>query len=230
MQDPLVLLPGMMCDARVFGPQLAALSPHIAVTVAPITQGERVEEIASGLLDVLPHRFAVAGQALGGVIAMELFRRAPDRVLRIALINTNSLAETPQSSADLETLIIKARAGHLSDLVNEVLCSENLAPGASRAHVTTLVADMASHIGPDVIVRQIRALQRRRDYQAVLRRCKIPALVVCGEHDGAAPIKRNTFLSELIPTGVLSVIEGAGHLPSLEQPDVMTDILMHWLK
>ncbi len=92
MGEPLVFLPGMMCDARLFGPQLAALSPDYTLTVAPITKGNRVEEIASGLLDTLPRKFALAGNSMGGIVAMELLRRAPDR---IALMATNALAETP---------------------------------------------------------------------------------------------------------------------------------------
>jgi pimeloyl-ACP methyl ester carboxylesterase len=87
--DPVVFLPGMMCDARLFTQQLTDLSRNTAVTVAPITGGDRVEEIASGLLDVLPRRFALAGLSMGGIVAMENLRRAPDRVSRIALMDTN---------------------------------------------------------------------------------------------------------------------------------------------
>ena len=78
MTEPLVFLPGMMCDARLFGPQIAELSADHCVTIAPVTQGERIEEIASGLLDQLPARFALAGLSMGGIVAMELLRRAPD--------------------------------------------------------------------------------------------------------------------------------------------------------
>ncbi|MCZ4353523.1 alpha/beta fold hydrolase [Roseovarius aestuarii] len=230
MKEPLVLLPGMMCDARVFGPQLAAFSPDNAVTIAPITMGDRVEEIASNLLDVLPRKFALAGMALGANVAMELLRRAPDRVCRIALMDTNAFAETPQSAADLEPLIIKLRAGNLAGFVDGMLPSTHLAPGPMRAQVMELVHDMADHLGADVIIKQARAMQRRRDYQAVLRRCKMPALVLCGAHDGATPIKRHSFLADLIPYAQLSVIEGAGHLPTLEQPDRTTEALRAWMK
>ena len=230
MREPMVLLPGMMCDARVFGPQLAALSPDMAVTIAPITQGERIEEIASGLLDVLPAKFALAGLSLGGIVAMEILRRAPERVARIALMGTNAFAETPQSSADLEPLIIKARAGVLQDVVEGMIRPEHLAPGAVRAEVMMLLADMADHLGDAVIVRQLRAMQRRRDYQSTLRRCKIPALVLCGEHDGLTPVKRHSFLAELIPYAELRVIPGAGHFPTLEQPDLTTAALRAWMQ
>lgn len=230
MLDPLVFLPGMMCDFRVFGAQMADLGRDVAVTVGPTTQGERIEEIASNLLDQLPHKFALAGVAMGGVVAMELLRRAPDRVARIALINSNSLAETPQSAADFEPLIIKLRSGKLEEALQGLLPPENLSPGPGRAQIMAEIVEMAANVGPEAIVRQVRAMQRRRDYQSVLRRCKVPALVMCGKHDGQTPIKRHAFMAELIPYAELSVIENAGHLPTLESPEETNAALRAWLK
>ncbi|WP_370212539.1 alpha/beta fold hydrolase [Roseovarius sp.] len=230
MQEPLVLLPGLLCDARVFGPQLTALSRDMAVTVAPITRGERVEEIASELLDVLPRKSAIAGLGLGGVVAMEILRRAPERVTRIALMDTSALSETPQSSADLEPLLTKARAGRLREVVAGLVHPNTLAPGPDRAEVMALIEDMADHLGPEILFRQMRARQRRRDYQPTLRRCKVPALVLCGAHVGMAPIKHHTFLAGLIPYGKLEVIEGAGQFPVLEQPEATNAALKAWMK
>ncbi|WP_306152371.1 alpha/beta fold hydrolase [Roseovarius sp. MMSF_3281] len=230
MREPLVFLPGMMCDARVFAPQLAVLSRETMVSVAPLTTGERIEEIASGLLDLLPRRFAVAGLSMGGIVAMELLRRAPERVTRIALMDTNSLAETPQSAAEYEPLIIKIRSGRLDEGVEGLMRPEYLAPGPGRAALMAEVHAMAADLGQEAIIRQIRALQRRRDYQAALRRCKVPALVLCGEQDGLTPVKRHSFMADLIPYAQLQVIEGAGHLPTLEAPDLTTRALQAWLR
>jgi pimeloyl-ACP methyl ester carboxylesterase len=229
MQDPLVFLPGMMCDARVFAPQMADLGRDTSVIIAPTTHGERIEEIASNLLDQMPLKFALVGQSIGGIVAMELLRRAPDRVTRIALINTSSLAETPQSAADFEPLIIKLRAGSLEDAVRGLMPTEYLAPGPERAQIMAQLIGMAEYIGAEAIVRQVRAMQKRRDYQSVLRRCKVPALVLCGKHDGMTPVKRHNFMADLIPHAELHVLEDAGHLPTLECPGEMSQALRNWL-
>ena len=229
MAEPLVFLPGMMCDARLFGPQIAELSADTAVMVAPITQGERIEEIGSSLLDMLPKRFALAGLSMGGIVAMELLRRAPDRITRIALMDTNPLAELPAVAANREPQIVKARSGRLLEVMRDEMKPNYLAPGPNRAEVLELVMDMARALGPSVFIRQSRALQRRRDQQAVLRKCKVPALVLCGEHDQLCPVKRHSFMAELIPNAELVVLPDAGHLPTLEQPDAVTAALSKWM-
>lgn len=229
MIEPIVFLPGMMCDARLFGPQLAELSGHYPVMCAPVHHGERIEEIASGLLGQLPARFALAGLSMGGIVAMELLRRAPERITRIAFMDTNPLAEAPQVAAAREPQIIGARAGRLMEVMREEMKPNYLAPGPQRVDVLNIVMEMAQELGPEVFVRQSRALQRRRDQQKTLRACKVPALVLCGEHDALCPVKRHTFMAELIPYAELKVISDAGHLPTLEQPQLTTAALKAWM-
>lgn len=229
MNEPIVFLPGMMCDARLFGPQIAELSADRAVMCAPISQGERVEEIASELLNVLPSKFALAGLSMGGIVAMEILRRAPERVSRVAFMDTNPLPETPQDAAMREPQIIGARYGRLIEVMREQMKPSYLAPGPQRVDVLNMVMDMASVMGPEVFVRQSRALQRRRDQQSTLRKCKVPALVLCGEHDSLCPVKRHIFMAELIPYAALKVIPNAGHLPTIENPVATTEALYEWL-
>jgi pimeloyl-ACP methyl ester carboxylesterase len=144
-------------------------------------------------------------------------------------MDTNPLAETPQSAAMYEPMIASVRAGRLEDVMRGFMKPEYLAPGPGRAAVLNLCIAMAEALGPDVFVRQVRALQRRQDQQATLRRLKVPVLVMCGEHDGLTPVKRHKFMSELIPYARLSIIAGAGHLPTLEQPEATTAALSEWM-
>ncbi|WP_085311286.1 alpha/beta fold hydrolase [Planktotalea arctica] len=229
MKEPVVFLPGLMCDARLFGPQIAELSSDRAVMCAPISQGERIEEIASELLAVLPGKFALAGLSMGGIVAMEILRRAPERVSRIALMDTNPLPETPQVAATREPQIIGARSGRLMEVMRDEMKPNYLASGPQRVDVLNLVMDMAGRMGPEVFVRQSRALQRRCDQQSTLRKCKVPALVLCGEHDLLCPVKRHVFMAELIPYAELKVISNAGHLPTLENPGATTEAIYDWL-
>lgn len=230
MLEPIVFLPGMMCDARLFAPQVAALSRETATVVAPTCIGETIGEIAAHVLDVLPQRFALAGLSMGGIVAMEILRRAPERVSRIALMDTNALAETPQSASAYEPWIVAARAGRLEDALRQMMPPEYLASGENRLAVYDLLLEMARDHGAEVFIRQCRALQRRRDMQSTLRRCKVPALVLCGAHDPLTPVKRHQFMAELLPSADLKVIENAGHLPTLEQPQAVTEALRDWMK
>ena len=230
VSEPLVLLPGMMCDARLFLPQVVEFSSDTPVTVAPITGGERVEEIASALLAQLPARFALAGLSLGGIVAMEVLRRAPERVTRIALMATTPLPETPDYAASREPRIMGARAALPAEVLREELPANALAPGGDSAEILALVQDMGMRLGAEVFVRQSRALQRRKDQVATLRKIRQPVLVLCGEYDSLTPVKRHAFMAELIPYAKLVVVTGAGHLPVLEQPRAVNRALRDWMR
>ena len=230
MIEPLVLLPAMMCDARLWRAQAEALALERAVTVAPTHLGASVGEVAAQVLDASPRRFALAGLGLGGVVALEVLRRAPERVARLALIAADALTETPQVAAAREQWIVAAKTGRLADAVRAMPAMTALAPGPKRPEVQALVARMAEDLGPDVYVRQSRLMQRRPDQQRALRQLKAPTLILAGAHDAAFPVKRHEFLAELVASARLEVIEEAGHLAPLEAPDAMTEALRHWLR
>jgi pimeloyl-ACP methyl ester carboxylesterase len=228
--EPLVLLPAMMCDARLWRAQAEALGHDRAVMVAPTHLGASVGEVAAQVLDAGPRRFALAGLGLGGVVAMEVLRRAPERVTRIALMATEALAETPQSAAAREEGIIAAKTGRLADVVRAMPASAALAPGPMRSEVQAMVLEMAQSLGPEVFVRQSRLMQRRPDQQRALRMLRAPALILAGAHDTAFPLKRHEFLAELVASAELEVIDEAGHLAPLEAPEAVTDALDRWLR
>lgn len=229
MRDPLVLLPGMMCDARVFAPQIAAFSADRAVHVAPVTLGESLEDIAAGVLETAPEEFALAGLGMGGMVAMEIMRQAPARVLRLALMDTNCLSETPEVAAEREPRIAAARAGRLDDVMRQEIKADYLAPGPARLAVLNTVMEMARALGPQVFVRQSRALQKRGDLQRTLRTVRVPTVVLCGRHDTLYPVRRHEFMAGLVPDADFHVIEAAGHLPTLEAPEDTTAALRRWL-
>lgn len=229
MKESVVFIPGMMCDARLFAPQIEVLSRERVVAVAPATQGERIEEIASQMLDQLPARFALAGHGLGGMVAMELLRRSPARITRLCLMATDAQAETPEKAAAREPLMVGIRAGRLEDVLKDVMPPERFAPGPERLLVRDRLLGMARDQGTEVFLRQSRALQRRRDQQVALGKATVPTLILCGEHDETMPRRHHEFLAELMPSATLRIIAGAGHYPTLEQPGPTNEALGEWL-
>lgn len=228
-RETLVMIPPLLCDARVFARQLQDLSREHAVMVVPASHGERMEEIASQILSWAPAKFALAGMGMGGMVAMEVMRRAADRVTRIALIGTSPQADTPEDAAARETHIIAARAGRWGDVLQHEINSTWMAPSTDKVDLVRMLTQMGRDMGPEVYVRQARALQRRKDQQATLRQVQQPVAVICGRHDGQYRIKRHEFLAELIPFAALEIIENAGYLPTMESPDAVTDALRRWM-
>lgn len=228
--DPLLLIPPMLCDARVFGPQINHLSTVMPVMFAPTTCGERMEEIASQILGCAPARFALAGAGMGGAVALEVLRRAPERVQRIALIAASHHGETPEGASAREPQIVAARSGRFDDVVAQEFDADLLATGSGRIEVGRVLANMAQMVGPEAFVRQARAMQRRRDQQATLRKITQPALVIGGAEDPRLPPKRHAFMAELIPGGRLEIVKGAGHMPTLERPAAVSDLLYDWMQ
>ncbi len=227
---PLVLIPGMMCDARLFGPQIAALSGTRAVHLAPIAARDTVAALAADILEAAPLRFALAGLSMGGIVAMEILRQAPARVERLALLDTNPRAETDAVRAGREPQIAKALAGRLDRVMRDEMKPNYLADGPGRTAILDLCMEMALALGPDVFARQSRALATRPDSRETLRGHRGPTLILMGEDDRLCPRDRHELMHALIPGSRLSVVAGAGHLPTLEQPQATTAEMVRWLE
>ncbi len=230
MAEPLLFLPGLFCDARVFATQMTALGRDMSVMIAPTSTHERIEEMASEILSGAPLKFALVGHCLGGAVALEVLRRAPDRVTRIALVGSTPLADTPQDAAIRETQIVSIKAGRLEDVVRETVSRGWFTSGNTKNDGIAKLVAMARANGGDASVRQLRAFQRRKDQQGTSRKIKQPVLVMCGEEDGVTPRKRHEFMAELIPYAKLEVVERAGHLPMLDQPQVTTELLRSFMR
>ncbi len=218
-----------MADARMFMPQIVRLGSARAVHLALATRGETVETMAEAMLPGLPPSFALMGQGLGGDIALELIRRVPDRVTRVILLATDPLPEAPSEAAAREARIVAVRAGRLVQAMAQEIPTECLFSSPWREEIQALIIDMAENLGEGVFIRQSRALQRRPDQQKTMRWIKLPALVLAGRSDTLVPLRRQEFTANLMPFGQFHIIEDAGHLPSLEQPDQVTDLIEAFL-
>lgn len=221
MKEPILFIPGLMQDARVFLPQMVALGQGRTVQVF-ICDSDTVEKLSERALANAPARFSVVGHGLGGNVALDLLRRAPERVGRVVLISTDPLSEPPQTAADREARMVAARAGRLKQAIAEDVPEAALADGPDREALQLLLRDMAYGLGEGVYIRQCRALQRRPDQQKTLRKADIPALFIAGAGDTVVPLRRQEFARDLMPKSALKVLPDAGHLPMLESPEAVS--------
>lgn len=228
--DALVLLPGMMCDHRLFAPQINALDQRYTIITPDLVGADTMAGLAQLILDDLPDRFALAGLSMGGILAMEMIRQAPERVTRLALMDTNPFAEAKDRQALREAQINTVRAGGLKQIMRDEMKPLYLADTPNRTAILDLCMAMALTLGDDVFVQQSRALASRPDQAQTLRQVNVPTLILHGAEDILCPPERHHAMHDLIEGSELVTIKAAGHLPCLEQAEETTTALKRWLE
>jgi pimeloyl-ACP methyl ester carboxylesterase len=226
-----VFVPGLLCDRQLWQAQLDALAGSADTWVADVTRDDSVAGMAAHVLGESPfQRFALAGLSMGGYVAMEIMRQAPQRVTRLALLDTQARADTPEATERRLALMDLARRGQFAEVPDRLM---PLFLHASRLHdtrVTGIVRSMASNVGEAAFLRQQEAIMQRPDSRESLRRIACPTLVLCGEHDLLTPLDRHEEMTQLIPGAKLVVVRGSGHLPTIEKPEETSRALAGWLE
>jgi len=229
---PLLAIPGLMNDERVWKHQQEALAPDREVCIADITAYGSVHEMAFAALASAPGpRFALAGFSLGGYVALEMLRQAPDRIAALALVDTGARSDTPEST-DMRRRMIAAVGAAPANFgaVTAAFLPRVIHP--SRAHDDELIdlfTDMARAVGVEGFVRQQQAAMLRIDSRPTLPDIRCPVLVMCGREDLTTPLALSEEMAAMIPGARLVVIETCGHMAPLERPDEVTQAMVDWL-
>ncbi len=226
---PLVLVPGLLCSARLYAPQVAALWPYGQVTVADHRRDDSIDAIAARILANAPPRFALVGLSMGGFIAMAVERLAPERVDRLALLDTSARADLPEQSAAREKLVALAQEGRLSDVVETLIPRFLHKSRLGDEALKRVVHEMAADTGVEAFARQQKALIGRIDSRASLANIKCPTLVLVGDGDILTPPNLSQEIAAAIPGARLVTVPNCGHLSTLEQPDAVNAALAEWL-
>jgi pimeloyl-ACP methyl ester carboxylesterase len=227
---PLILVPGLLCSARLYEPQLPALWPFGAVTVADHLRDDSVENVARRILDAAPRRFAIAGLSYGGYIALAVVRAAPERVARLALLDTQARPDTDEAKAGRRKLMAMAEDGKLNDVVDMLTPKFLSAAHQKDQRLRQIVRDMARDTGVDGFLNQQRAIMARPDSRPLLASIKCPTLVLVGDSDTLTPPDLSREMAQGIPGARLAIIPDCGHLSTIEQPDAVNAALLDWLR
>ncbi|MCK5445168.1 MAG: alpha/beta fold hydrolase [Rhodospirillaceae bacterium] len=229
-EHELILLPGLLCDEKLWHHQVQALSDICNISVADLTREDNIPDMARAVLRRAPERFALAGLSMGGYVAQEIMRQEPERVERLALVNTNARTDTPEQIARRKSMMDLADHGKFKGVTPMLLPSFLHPDHVEKEGIGDVVLQMAEHTGKDAFLRHQNAIMHRKDGREDLKKINCPVLILCGEQDTLTPPKVHEEMVDAIgDNATFVVVEHAGHLAPLEQPNLVSAAFRKWL-
>lgn len=225
--DHLLLLPGLLCDARLWRGQIAGLAAP--ATVADLTRDDSVADMATRALAEAPPRFALAGLSMGGYVAFEIMRRAPERVTRLMLFDTSARPDTPEQSRRRRGLMALSRAGRFRGVTPRLLPMLVHPDRVEEQPLADEVMAMADRVGKEAFLRQQTAIMNRPDSRPDLPTIAVPVLVVVGAQDALTPPELAREIAGGVPGARYAEIPDCGHLPTMEHPEQATALMAEFL-
>ena len=231
MPNPtLLILPGLLEDADAFVHQIEALRDTMTVMVADLTRADTIAGLAQDALRQAPAGgLRLAGHSMGGYVALEVMRQAPERVERLALLNTHARPDSPEATENRRRLMALAEKDFpavIQSLMPKLMTDRHV----QDLEMTGVIAAMALAVGKEAFVRQEKAIIGRIDSRPHLAGIRCPTFVVASRNDALMPLELLEELARGIPGAVLEVVEDSGHMASIEQPERVTQILKAWLE
>jgi pimeloyl-ACP methyl ester carboxylesterase len=226
----LVLVPGLLCDAALWRGQFEDLADIAQPWVADVTRDDSMSAMARRVLAEAPAgRFALAGLSMGGYVAQAIMREAPERVERLALLDTSARADTAEQTARRLGLIELAEKGEFHGVTPQLLPLFIHPDRVSDMPLTEAIMAMTERVGKDAFLRQQRAIIGRPDNRPNLPQIGCQTLVLCGRQDQMTPLAWSEEIAALIPGAKLEIIEDCGHLTTMERPWETSVALRQWL-
>jgi pimeloyl-ACP methyl ester carboxylesterase len=226
----LVLVPGLLCDAALWRGQVEDLADIAQPWVADVTRDDSMTAMARRVLAEAPAgRFALAGLSMGGYVAQAIMREAPERVERLALLDTSAMADTAEQTTRRRGLIDLAEKGDFKGVTPRLLPLFVHPDRLSDKPLTDAVMAMTERVGKDAFLRQQRAIMGRPDNRPNLSKVHCETIVICGRQDQMTPLAWNEEIASLIPGAKLEIIEDCGHLTTMERPWETSVALRQWL-
>ena len=225
-----MLIPGLLASPRMWAAQIPQLWRAGPVTLADHTRDDSMAAIAQRILATAPARFALAGLSMGGYVAFEMVRQAPQRVARLALLDTSARADAPEQGAMRRAQMTLAAQGRLAEVVEQQV--PRLVQPARRddAELRRVFTLMSQEVGAAAFIRQQTAIMGRSDSRPTLGSIRCPTLVLVGEQDELTPPERAAEIAAGIGGARLVTVPGSGHMTTLEQPEEVTRALLQWLQ
>lgn len=226
--SPLIFLPGLLCDDRLWRDQTAALADIADPLIAGLTADDTIEAMAARILRTAPKRFALAALSMGGYVAFEIMRQAPERVTRLALIDTSAAPDSPKRAAARRMALASVKAGRFLGVTNRLL-PQLIHERNLKTDIGREVQAMAQRVGVEAYARQQSAILNRPDFRSVLQVIAVPTLIGVGDSDVLTPPSEAELMHAAIAGARLHVFQECGHLPPMEAHRETSEVLRAWL-
>lgn len=228
MALPVLMLPGLVLDRRLFEAQVAALGGAVPTLIGELAVADTIGAVARTVLAKAPERFALLGLSMGGYVAFEILRQAPGRVARLALLDTQARPDDEAARARRAGQIDEAESGDFEALMEGLYRTWVHPDRHGDPKLLGLVTEMARGFGPSGFATEMRAIMSRPDSRPLLASIACPTLVLCGREDFAT-VDVHVEMASGIPDATLVVLPDCGHLSPLERPDAVSAQLRLWL-
>lgn len=227
---PLILLPGLLCDRALWKNQIKSLESLADCQVGDTTQHKTIEALAQDVLAKAPPQFALAGLSMGGYVALEIMRQAPNRVVKLCLLDTSGRADTAEQHERRSLLLAMSKAGQFKGVTPRLLPMLIHPDRLQDTELTTVIMNMAERLGRDVFFNQQTAILGRIDSRPFLKDIRCPVQIIGGAQDALTPPDVMRELAEAIPQAKLNILDTCGHLSTLEQPEKVSALMDGWLR
>ena len=228
--QPILLIPALYCSARLYAHQIPALWNFGPVTIANHAMADSIPEIAAQILSMAPPRFALAGLSMGGYTALEIMRQAPERVTKLALMDTSARADTPEATQGRTASIALVREKGFDAYLDQAWTIAVAPNRQSDPEMRALYDRIAWEVGTERFIRQQQAIGKRIDSRPHLDAIACPTMVLVGEQDLATPPHLAEEMAAGIKDARLVTIPDCGHLATIERPEATTSALVEWMQ
>ncbi|MBT2658415.1 alpha/beta hydrolase [Bacillus sp. ISL-18] len=230
-KERLIFLPGTLCNELLWTEQIDQLSDIAEIHVGDLTNDDSIQEMAKSILEEAPEKFSLAGLSMGGIVALELIHQAPERVKKLALLDTNPHPPKSEQIKGWNQFIQMAKDGKYMDVTDQYLLPSLIHPERHKdLKLIHTIRQMAEDVGPEAMIRQMKALMSRPDVlKQHLHQIKCPTLVLLGRQDALCSLEMHEYLNSNIANAMLTIIEDCGHLSTLEKPAETASALRNWL-
>lgn len=226
---PVVLIPGLLCDAALWVKPIKDLAGYMQPHIADITGADNIPELARQVLATAPRQFGLAALSMGGYVAFEIMRQAPERVLKLCLFDTSARPDSPEQRERRQALLALAQAGQFKGVTPRLLPLLIHPDHLQNKDVTDTIMAMAERVGRDAFKRQQTAILNRVDSRPLLSTIQCPTMMIVGDKDALTPPDIAREIAECISGCSLHIVPHCGHLPPLEQPTEATQLMARWL-